>query len=338
MKLLLWGIGERCKRIIHEGYIDISDVVAFVDSSKSSDMFLGRTVYSPQDVCDIVNEIDNIVIVNKYYNEILVTLINLGIGLEKVVLTDHISDDGIYEYMFKKLHHISIPLYNAQIMFGKKYIGINEQDAHDDNMLLKKEHFMGGEYQNDYFRYRTFLFCAKEIQHNNVVGAVAELGVFRGVFASLIREAFLGRKFYLFDTFEGFSTEESEIELKKGHCTEDFIERYKGTSKDMVLNKLRTKENVIVCEGLFPDSVTMENEKEKYAFVSLDVDFEISTYEGLKFFYPRLSDNGMIFIHDYNSSHLYGVKNAIAKYEFEEGITLKKIPLADVCGTCIIIK
>ena len=35
---------------------------------------------------------------------------------------------------------------------------------------------------------------------------------------------------------------------------------------------------------------------------------ENSIYEGLKYFYPRLSLGGYIFVHDYNSS-LYGVEN-----------------------------
>lgn len=338
MKLLLWGIGERCKKIINKGYIDISDVVAFVDSNKNKEIFFGREVCASKDVCELAKKVDYIVIANQYYGEIVVTIMNLGIGLEKVVLTDYVADNGLYEIMSKRLREVSASLYHNQGVFCKKCIGVNEIDMSDVPMLLKEHKFGGVEYQIDYFRYRTFLFSADEIKRNNVVGAIAELGVYRGVFASLIREAFPGRKFYLFDTFEGFSCEESKIEFEKGRCTKEFIERYKVTSKDVVLQKLKNRDNLIFCKGLFPDSVSAEAAEEKYAFVSLDVDFETSTYEGLQFFYPRLSENGMIFIHDYNSSHLHGVKNAVARYESENGITMKKIPLADICGTCVIVK
>lgn len=338
MKLAVWGIGKRCENIINSGYINISDIVAFIDSNRNADMFLGRTVYKPEEINTFVGEIDYIVIANTYYNEILDLLIELNVGLEKVVLTDYIADSGLYESMFLRLKQVSAPLYNLQRTFCRKLIGINEQDIYDNNILLRKNEFASFEYQNDYYRYRTFEFCAKEIKKNNVVGAIAELEVYRGIFARLISEAFPERRFYLFDTFNGFSEEESEIEVIKGHCTEDFVERYRNTSKEFVLKKFKNVENIIICEGLFPDSVSIEAEKEKYAFVSLDVDFELSTYEGIKFFYPRLSENGMIFIHDYNSSHLHGVKEAIAKYELDEGVIMKKIPLADICGTCVIIK
>ena len=46
----------------------------------------------------------------------------------------------------------------------------------------------------------------------------------------------------------------------------------------------------------------------------------------------------MVFIHDYNSSHLHEVKETITKYELDDGRIMKKIPLADICGTCVIIK
>lgn len=66
-------------------------------------------------------------------------------------------------------------------------------------------------------------------------------------------------------------------------------------SVERMLGNLPYPEKAKICKGLFPASVTAEAEKEKFAFVSLDVDFEESTYEGLKFFYPRLSEGGCIF-------------------------------------------
>jgi O-methyltransferase len=46
---------------------------------------------------------------------------------------------------------------------------------------------------------------AHEIYENNVIGEVAELGVYRGDFASIINALFPDRKLYLFDTFRGFA-------------------------------------------------------------------------------------------------------------------------------------
>lgn len=82
----------------------------------------------------------------------------------------------------------------------------------------------------------------------------------------------------------------------------------------------------------------MEASRELYAFVSIDVDFEDSIYEGLRFFYPRMNDRGVIFLHDYNSAFLSGVKSALKRYEQELGFLLRKIPLADRAGTLAIVK
>ena len=45
-----------------------------------------------------------------------------------------------------------------------------------------------------------------------------------------------------------------------------------------------------------------------------------------------------MYIHDYNSSHLLGVKRAVERYEEENHIYLKKVPLAHQSGTLVIIK
>ena len=69
----------------------------------------------------------------------------------------------------------------------------------------------------------------------------------------------------------------------------------------------------------------------------MDVDFEESIYEGIKYFYPRLSQGGYIFIHDYNSS-LFGVEKAVDRFEEEINGVLAKVPLCDANGTLIITK
>lgn len=45
-----------------------------------------------------------------------------------------------------------------------------------------------------------------------------------------------------------------------------------------------------------------------------------------------------MFIHDYNSHMLMGVKKAIQRFELDENISLKKVPLADWAGTLVIVK
>ena len=142
----------------------------------------------------------------------------------------------------------------------------------------------------------------------------------------------------MFDTFEGFDSAEAKKEMDMGRCDKDFIVGHNDTSTEIVKEKLLYPDMGIICKGYFPDSLTEEAKNEKFAFVSLDVDFEESTYQGLSFFYPRLSDGGVIFVHDYNTSFLEGVKIAVERFEKDNNICLKSIPIADRAGTLVIIK
>ena len=126
--------------------------------------------------------------------------------------------------------------------------------------------------------------------------------------------------------------------MNLGRCDDSFIEGHKDTSVEIAQKALPYPDNCIICKGFFPESVTSDAKKENFAFVSLDVDFEESTYQGLSFFYPRLNEGGVIFVHDYNTSFLGGVKLAVSRYERDNNIILKSIPIADRAGTLIILK
>lgn len=177
--------------------------------------------------------------------------------------------------------------------------------------------------------------AVKEIRKRNISGSVAEVGVFRGEFAQFINKAFPDKKCYLFDTFEGFEANEALNEMKNGNCTEAFVQAYKQTNVGMVLQRMKYLENVIIKQGFFPES--LNGLEDKFAFVSLDVDFEDSIYEGLKYFYPRMENGGYIFIHDYSSS-LLGVEKAVDRYEKDLGTLLHKMPLCDANGTLVVMK
>ena len=143
---------------------------------------------------------------------------------------------------------------------------------------------------------------------------------------------------YWFDTFDGFSQEENEREAGFGRSDEEFFAVHRMTSLEQALGNVSRPENVIVCKGLFPMSIIEEAQKERFSFVSIDVDFEDSTYEGLKFFYPRLNEGGCMLLHDYNSARLGGVKVVVERYDRDFERKLKDVPLADRAGTLVIIK
>ena len=140
----------------------------------------------------------------------------------------------------------------------------------------------------------------------------------------------------MFDTFEGFDANEADKELREGNCNQDFIEYFANNHMETVVNRMPYKEMCVVRKGLFP-STAMGLDDVKYGFVSLDVDFGDSTLHGLEYFYPCLIQGGYIFIHDYNHPALFGVKEAVKKYEETNDIILCKVPLPDSNGTLVII-
>lgn len=335
--ILLWGTGERTRNYIKKQYFRKSNILGCIDTYKKSDLYMDYKVYALADIKEIIESVDYIVIANCYFAEIIALCIEEGISWSKLIITDNVREP-VFQRLFKKLMIVSEELYFLLEDRQIKLVKTNEFDQKDSSRMIGKGKYQIPLYTQDYFRYRTFEFVAREILQNKVEGAVAELGVFRGTFASMINEVFNEKKMYLFDTFEGFLTKEAEDEVKMGRCDTNFVQAHKDTSVERLLSNLPHPEKCIICKGMFPDSVTEEAANEIYSFVSLDVDFEESTYQGLKFFYPRLAEEGAIFLHDYNTFYLEGVKCAVKRFEKDCGIKLKKVPLADRAGTLVIVK
>ena len=129
----------------------------------------------------------------------------------------------------------------------------------------------------DIVRYRMLAMVAREIKNKNLQGCVAELGVYKGDFASFINGHFPAHTLYLFDTFDGFDERDVEIENRydKHAKKNDF------TNKDieLVLRKMKHRDNCIIKKGWFPE--TAQNLEERFLFVSIDADLYEPIYQGL---------------------------------------------------------
>ncbi len=336
-KIFVWGIGERLKYFMLMEYLNQKDILAYIVSNKECEEYMSKPVYDINDLVKHQDDVDYIVIANEFYQEILQLCHDNNIDMNKIILTDNIPLEPYRKY-YKRVEKVSKKLFHFLEKQPFILTKSNEIDLVDKNMLVGTGKYNRLLYMQDYFRYRTFELVANDIREKNIPGAVAELGVFKGHFASLINEHFSDRNIYLFDTFEGFDETEANEELERRRCDEDFIKGHKDTSVQLMLKNLPHPDKAIVCKGFFPHSVSVQASGEKYAFVSLDVDFEESMYQGLKFFYPRMAKQGVIFVHDYNTYYLEGVRDAIKRYEDDENIVLCKVPIADRAGTLIITK
>ena len=334
--ILLWGTGSRTAEYLDENFFKDYNIVAIIDTNKKVEIFKDIPVIYPYEISRLEEEISYILITNSFFSEIIESLNDIGVDKDKVIITDAIKYKPYCKY-YERIKEPFPEIYEHIKHQAYRVTRENERDV-DDKSSIFNGIYDTKEYDWDYFRYRTFELVADEINERKIEGAVAEVGVFQGTFSALINRKFKDKKIYLYDTFEGFDNEEAEKEIRLGRCTDDFIKVHKDTTVKTVLSKLMYPDNAVICKGFFPDTVTLEAENEKYAFVSLDVDFEESTLAGLSFFYPRLSEGGYIFVHDYNTYFLEEIKLAITRYENEIGKKLRVVPLADRAGTIIIIK
>ena len=183
-------------------------------------------------------------------------------------------------------------------------------------------------------RIATMRLLAEQIREEQIPGAVAELGVFRGEFAALINAAFPDRVIHLFDTFEGFPAEDVEIDQAQGLSgaeAGDFWE----TSQEFVEQRMPHREKAVIHKGYFPDTFQPCLD-ERFAFVSIDADLYAPTAAALPLFWDRLSPGGVLLIHDVNSTQFSGAGKAVREFCREKAIL--PTPVCDLHGSAVLRK
>ena len=186
-------------------------------------------------------------------------------------------------------------------------------------------------FYRDKVRFYTIWIQIERLKREQVAGVFAELGVYKGETAKIIHAADPDRQFYLLDTFEGFDHRDlaGENENKPPQLID-----FSDTSEASVLNYIGDNANITLLKGRFPESAESLPEQ-RYALVHLDADLYNPTFEGLKYFYSRLSPGGVILIHDYNHNW-EGVTRAVN--DFCKTIPEKPMEIADWQGSVMIVK
>jgi len=193
--------------------------------------------------------------------------------------------------------------------------------------LLKSERFYP-----DKVRFFTWWFQVERLKKEKVAGDFAELGVYQGDSARILYLMDPSRKLHLFDTFEGFTGRDLEVE--SGKAATYTIRNFADTSLRKVIRKIGGNDNIRVHQGYFPDSATRITE-ERFALVNIDADLYNPTKAGLEFFYPRMSPGGVIFIHDYNKKWPGVIKAVDA---FLASIPECSFTIPDRDGTVVVVK
>ncbi len=183
------------------------------------------------------------------------------------------------------------------------------------------------EQYHDEIRYSTLALALQRIEIDKLEGSFAEVGVYQGATSLFIHRQCPSRKFFLFDTFEGFDSQDMENGTDV---------RFRDTSVEAVRKLLGNSPNLEFRPGHFPG--TSEGlEDEKFSFVMLDVDMYQPSFEVFRFFYPRLVRGGYFLMHDFNSDESgRAVSRAALQFMSDKPELLIEIP--DFFGTALFRK
>jgi len=226
------------------------------------------------------------------------------------------------------------------IVFGVYYLyieffGRNYEPLVWKNLLkegkIDTELFKASKTYKDKSRFFNFWFQVERLKNENVQGAFAELGVYKGETANILHLMDKQREIHLFDTFEGFT--EKDLENETGKAVTYTRHNFADTSIENVKAKLGS-DKFIFHQGYFPET-TRNLKPQKFALVSMDVDLYNPTKAGLQYFYPLMEKGGVILIHDHNPDWP-GIMKAVR--EFSKSIPEPFIQLVDKDSTVMLVK
>ena len=315
MGIYVWGTGCGASELLERGFA-LERVTAFVDSYPMGETFLGKPVLLPERMG--VDDCQLLIITARHADAIAERCSRLGIPAEKCLFLKNSTTLVDRNEACSVAKEILGEALLAQLIPAQRMIPTPVQLT--PHALPEKE------LSNDYVRLATLELLCRRLEE--VPGAAAELGVYRGFFARCINGLMPERRLYLFDSFEGFSED--------ARAAESFQAAHRNTAVEKVLSVMPHPGSVTVKPGFFPES--LEGLEDRFCLVSLDVDFYRTTLDGLRYFWPRLEKGGYLMLHDWGNPALAGVRQALEDYEAELGYRIPAVPLCDVGGSLILCK
>jgi O-methyltransferase len=141
-------------------------------------------------------------------------------------------------------------------------------------------------------------------------GDTAECGVFAGAGSFLICQSNesspMNKTHHAFDSFEGLSEPKSTIDGS----------HWKSGDMSVSLDSVKARllgSNIVYHKGWIPTTFH-EVESNQFSFVHIDVDLYQPTRDSVEFFYPRMSDGGIMLFDDYEFDTCPGATRAIDEF------------------------
>jgi len=234
--------------------------------------------------------------------------------------TDLLNRVNMIKFVAKSINTII-----GKLLSRKKIFISNSLEALQRKRRIDNNYF-------DYVRIATLELISFEINSKKLTGNIAELGVYKGKFGRYINQFFPDRRFYLFDTFEGFDKRDVKKEQMEKYSSGE--QDFSDTSVEKVLKIMPHPDKCVPVKGFFPESA--KNIEDSFVFVSLDADLYEPTYNGLSYFYPRMVHGGYVFVHDFNNDAYKGARKAVERFCDENHINY--LPIPDSMGSAVIVK
>lgn len=188
-------------------------------------------------------------------------------------------------------------------------------------------------------RYYNIYKTVEYIASSGIAGDFAECGVFLGgsiIGAAIFAKKFglTDRRFFAFDTFEGFPAETIETDFDGTTMDLSHLPVFNNNFREVV-------EKNIANSGLAPESIvliqgtvesTLPNwQGSSLCYLRLDTDYYTSTMIELDSLYPRLELGGALIVDDYG--HFTGVRKATDDY-FRTHLRKPLLQRVDYTGRC----
>lgn len=220
-------------------------------------------------------------------------------------------------------------------VYGKS-LAFSEKDNFKD---LVNHHAENHEDAARIWRLHTLCWAAK---HGiSLEGDFVECGVYRGLFSHVVCD-FLkfedrkDKKFYLYDTFEGFSPKYTSPEdFSKGQLFIDVAQNdyAKGNNFDYVQKRFSKFTNVEIVKGVLPD-VLQKKCPGKIAFLHMDLNSPTAEKLTLERLFPLLTAGGILIFDDYGWNNFRKQEVAANEFLAKSGEMVLELPT----GQGIVIK
>jgi hypothetical protein len=163
-------------------------------------------------------------------------------------------------------------------------------------------------------------------------GDFVECGVHTGIYSGAVMKwldfgRHTGRKFYLFDTWQGIPAEQiSEEERRAGVPGMNRKYADGDATYAAMVKKFSRWPNAVVVRGRVPDTLAAMADSKAVAYASIDMNVAAAEMAAIEFLWPRIAPGGFILLDDYGWAAHVNQKKAWDDFARMHGVMILALP------------